>query len=312
MALSPNLSTLLQSLGVSGGAPQPQVPQFNLGQVSNGMPRHRPGPGTPVSPTTAPAATTPPPAGFTAEQWAHLTQLSAKNPSIANLMKQYTTGQAQTTADAAWRRTMPTDTTQLQKQLSYNAGEMGMPGGYVGAIQQPAYGSTQPPVNNPDMTKYGQTPALGEATFYRQSINGGMAPIAAMSPLGVPQGWNPGGTATGTDTKSQLDKYLKGLNGGGKGNGGGTGSGRTHLGISQGAFQNWFENAVRDGTATGGGSFGPVDRSYHPPLGANNGGGGGGGKKNKTPAPAPVAPVDTAPTTPAPSQGVPILRPYGF
>ena len=106
---------------------------------------------------------------------------------------------------------MPTDTSQLLRQLSFNAGEMGMPGGYVGAVQLPSYGSTLQPVNNPDMSKYGQGAGLGEATFYQQSMKGGMTPISAMSPLGVPDGWNPGGTTTPASSKTSLDSYLSSL-----------------------------------------------------------------------------------------------------
>lgn len=103
----------------------------------------------------------------------------------------------------AWRRQMPTDITTLLRQLSVNAGEMGMPGGYVGAVQLPAYGSGLSPVMNPNMTTYGQQPNIGEATFFQQSMKGGMAPIAAMSPLGVPENWKPIGTTTPTKTTTK-------------------------------------------------------------------------------------------------------------
>lgn len=103
-----------------------------------------------------------------------------------------------TPAADAWRRQMPTNVTDLLRQLSVNVGELGMPGGYVGAVQLPAYGSGGTPTMTPDMLHYGQQPNLGEATFYQQSMKGGMTPIAAMSPLGVPQGWNPLGTTGGS------------------------------------------------------------------------------------------------------------------
>lgn len=93
-----------------------------------------------------------------------------------------------------WQRQNPTNVTDLLRQLSANAGEIGMPGGYVGGVQIPAYrtdGPQLPAINNPDMRTYGRTPGYGEATFYRQSMQGGMAPIAAMSPLGVPEDWKP-------------------------------------------------------------------------------------------------------------------------
>jgi hypothetical protein len=72
---------------------------------------------------------------------------------------------------------------------------MGMPGGNVGAVQKPAFGTMGQAVIPQDMRTYGQAPNMGEATFFQQSMNGGMAPIAAMSPLGVPAGWNPLGQA---------------------------------------------------------------------------------------------------------------------
>jgi hypothetical protein len=174
---------------------------------------------TPTTPTTPVYDAKNPPPGFTGAQWQKLVTLSKTNPQVAELVTKYTSSIGKPNPDDAWRRVMPTNNSQLLKQLSYNTGEMGMPGGYVGAIQLPAYGSTQAPVNNPDMTKYGQTPGLGEATFYRQSINGGMTPIASMSPMGVPQGWNPGGTST----EDQLNAYLTklGTDGGGGGGGGG-------------------------------------------------------------------------------------------
>lgn len=194
-------------------APRPAPP-------SDGRTNWKPPGGFGAGGAAPPPADPAPPPGFTPEQWARLLKMAKKNPKIAELIQKYTDAAGQTAEEAKWRRVMPTDTSQLLKQLSYNAGEMGMPGGYVGAIQLPAYGETQPPVNNPDMSKYGQASGLGEATFYQQSMNGGMAPIAAMSPLGVPEGWNPGGSSSGggsNDIKDQLDKYLKGINGEGNG-----------------------------------------------------------------------------------------------
>lgn len=253
--------------------------------------------------TTKTTTTSPTPAGFTASQWRQLQSLAKTNPSIASLMSQYTSGLTTTSTNQAtqdaWRRVMPTNTSQLLKQLSYNAGETGMPGGYVGAIQLPAYGSTQPPVNNPDMTKYGQGNGIGEATFYQQSIKGGMAPIAAMSPLGVPEGWNPGGTST--DTKSQLDKYLASL-----------GSGRGSKKTPQQLFQQSFENFMKkqqggfNGVFAGFGAADAQDRqrklakqatntntNTNTGTGGNNSGTGTGTGNN-------------------PGLGIPISLPYGF
>jgi hypothetical protein len=94
-------------------------------------------------------------------------------------------------AQPAWWERNPTDIIELLRQLSVNAGQMGMPGGYVGAVQKPAFGTGGQPMIPQEMRTYGQAPNMGEATFFQQGMNGGMAPIAAMSPLGVPAGWNP-------------------------------------------------------------------------------------------------------------------------
>lgn len=146
------------------------------------------------------------PAGFSSSQWKLLQSMANNNPTLAALMKQYTTTPT-TPSTPDWRRQLPTDTSQLLRQLAFNAGEMGMPGGYVGAVQLPAYGTNLPSINNPDMSTYGQAPGYGEATFYQQSMKGGMTPIAAMSPLGVPEGWNPGASEPKT-LKQQLEEYL--------------------------------------------------------------------------------------------------------
>jgi hypothetical protein len=98
---------------------------------------------------------------------------------------------APTAPPTEWWKRNPSDITELLRQLSVNAGQMGMPGGNVGAVQKPAFGTMGQPVIPQDMRTYGQAPNMGEATFFQQSMNGGMAPIAAMSPLGVPAGWNP-------------------------------------------------------------------------------------------------------------------------
>lgn len=92
-----------------------------------------------------------------------------------------------------WWERAPVDVTELLRQLSVNAGQIGMPGGPSGAVVMPAFGSGAQAVMNPDMRTYGQVPGMGEATFFTQGMNGGMAPIAAMSPIGVPQNWNPVG-----------------------------------------------------------------------------------------------------------------------
>lgn len=99
--------------------------------------------------------------------------------------------QAQQGQSPNWWQRNPNDITELLRQLSVNAGQMGMPGGMVGAVQKPAYGTIGQAMIPQGMQGYGQTPNMGEATFFQQGMNGGMAPIAAMSPLGVPAGWNP-------------------------------------------------------------------------------------------------------------------------
>lgn len=165
---------------------------------------------TPSTPAAPSYSSKNPPPGFTSSQWSQLLSLGKNNSTLSNLLKQFTTSLSTPATSQAWRREMPKDNTQLLRQLSFNAGEMGMPGGYVGAVQMPAFGSSAQPVNNPDMATYGQQPGLGEATFFQQSMKGGMAPIAAMSPLGVPEGWNPGGSSS-SDLKSQLESYLKNM-----------------------------------------------------------------------------------------------------
>lgn len=264
----------------------------NNGDISTQLPRLDKPPGT--------EAVTPPP-GFTAQQWKQLMLMAKKNPSIAELMKKYTANGGKN-PDDAWRRVMPTDTSQLLRQLSYNAGEMGMPGGYVGAIQLPAYGETQPPVNNPDMSSYGQAPGLGEATFYQQSMKGGMAPIAAMSPLGVPQGWNPGGDDLGKQLKDYLDKLGGNGNGGGGGGGGGGGSGKPGSIGGGGAFADEFKASFEAFLKNSlGGGFNGVFAGF-----PSGGGGRGGGKKNKGDG------NGSGGTANKPGQGVPIKRPYGY
>jgi hypothetical protein len=159
-----------------------------------------------------------PPPGFTSSQWKQLLSLSKNNPTLTNLISQFTGSLTTPQPSQAWRRENPTNTSQLLRQLSFNAGEMGMPQGYVGGVQLPAYGTGLPAQMLTDTKNYGRQPGYGEANFFQQSMKGGMAPIAAMSPLGVPEGWNPGGSSSG-DLKSQLEKYLQNLGGGSGGSG---------------------------------------------------------------------------------------------
>jgi hypothetical protein len=247
---------------------------------------------TPTTPTTPVYDAKNPPPGFTGAQWQKLVTLSKTNPQVAELVTKYTSSIGKPNPDDAWRRVMPTNNSQLLKQLSYNAGEMGMPGGYVGAIQLPAYGSTQAPVNNPDMTKYGQAPGIGEATFYQQSMNGGMTPIASMSPLGVPQGWNPGGTST----EDQLNAYLTKLGTDGGGGGGGGGGNNKSTGPAD-----VFERNMRAGR---GSQLSMIATLLN------------GRRKNattdKTPAATYTPPVNAGTGTTTGTDSTPISLPFGF
>lgn len=118
-----------------------------------------------------------------------------------------------------WAAQQPKSTTQLLRQLSANAGQMPMPGGPVGAVLQPSFGSSRPATTNYNPATYGQNPGMGEATFFRQSMLGGMTPLSALTPLGVPKGWNP----FGTFQKKHPDPHGGKPNGGGNGNGAGGG-----------------------------------------------------------------------------------------
>ena len=200
------------------GSP-PSTPPVNAHGPAWNKP-NRPAPTTPATPATPSYSAKNPPPGFTSSQWQQLLSMSKNNSALSNIIKQFTTSLSTPQPDQTWRREMPKDNTQLLRQLSFNTGEMGMPGGYVGAVQMPSFqfGTQNPAINNPNMGSYGQQPGYGEATFYQQSMKGGMAPIAAMSPLGVPAGWNPGGGST-SDLQSQLNDYLKKMQSGGSGGG---------------------------------------------------------------------------------------------
>lgn len=260
---------------------------------------HRPGsrPGTPAYDSKSP------PPGFTSEQWIRLLKMAKNDPKIAELIKKYTATAGQPSEEDKWRREMPTDTSQLLKQLSYNAGEMGMPGGYVGAIQLPAYGSTQAPVNNPDMSKYGQADGIGEATFYQQSMKGGMAPIAAMSPLGVPEGWKPGETSI----KDQLDDYLNKINSGGSGGGSGGSGSNPYAGMNPESVVQRMLDGYSKAKMQGVKGFPPLTFMGLGFMQAMR------GKKAANNAEPPVT-NDKPPYVPGdkPGSGIPISRPFGF
>lgn len=279
----------------------------------------KPSPST--TPAREPAMASPPP-GFTPQQWAQLNQLAKSSPAIADLIRQYNAslnGSAPVGSDPngdkykpigqlppgfpmprggmspdsnqQWRRSMPSDTSQLLRQLSYNVGEMPMPGGYVGAVQIPSYGSGVKPVNNPDMSKYGQAPGLGEATFYQQSMYGGMTPVSALRPVGVPSNWNPGGTP-GDDYLKKLKGLLDAISGGGKG------------GINKGSLMSYdadgnFKGGVANPKITAGpdgkprGTMkitGDADKFWAALNPGQSGGIGGGGNDQIAPPIAPLPP----------------------
>ena len=107
-----------------------------------------------------------------------------------------------------WAKEQPTSIAQLLRQLSANAGQSAMPGGMVGAVQTRPFGSGGDARMLTNMTGYGQQPNSGEATFYRQSIKGGMTPVSAVSSLGVPEKWRPfGGGKDDGKNGSPYDKF---------------------------------------------------------------------------------------------------------
>lgn len=120
----------------------------------------------------------------------------------------------------AWNNVTPGNTTDLLRQLSVNAGKIGMPGAPVGAVAQAPAMSGLPPVLNPNPATYGQG---GEARFFTTGIEGGMVPLDSLDMLGVPAGWNPLGTGPGsgrkTDKGQRRSAGLDALGGGGRGNG---------------------------------------------------------------------------------------------
>lgn len=129
--------------------------------------------------------------------------------NIDHLLRDLVSGSGAPAPDLrpAWAKEMPADTTQLLRQLSGNVGQMTMPGGLSGAVKIPAFGSQQQATTQFDPLTYGQQG--GEATFFAQAMNGGMTPISAISPLGVPQGWNPFNLPKTSTTGKPGDKKNK-------------------------------------------------------------------------------------------------------
>lgn len=89
----------------------------------------------------------------------------------------------------AWASKTPDTIKMILRQLSANAGQNFMPGGRVGAVRQGPFGSHMQPQKKFDPLTYGQTG--GEATFFSQAMDGGVAPLAALMNLGVPRKWDP-------------------------------------------------------------------------------------------------------------------------
>jgi len=112
-------------------------------------------------------------------------------PGLQDILKKLLGQGAQIPQTPAWATRAPTSTTELLRQLSGNVGQMTMPGGPVGAVMQPAFGSGRPATQNMNPAMYGRQPGYGEATFFGQSMTGGMTPLSAITPLGRPKGWNP-------------------------------------------------------------------------------------------------------------------------
>mgnify|MGYP000278753504 FL=1 len=124
---------------------------------------------------------------------------------LKDYSKNNKTGESLGSQLPTWATRQPVDTTELLRQLSGNVGQAAMPGGYVGAVQIPAWNSGGTATQGIDPLTYGQTgkgQPNGAATFFQQTVNGGMAPISALSPLGVTKGWNPFGL-TSDDSKTK-------------------------------------------------------------------------------------------------------------
>lgn len=142
-----------------------------------------------------------------------------------------------------WAKHLPQNGTNAARQMSMNAGRVAMPGGATGAVWIPRVGTDAQPTMDIDPATYGMRNNYGEATFFQQAMNGGVAPIAAFNSLGQPKAWNPGIPVKPSNEPTD--------NGGdGTGNGGdGSGTGNTGTG---------------SGTGQGGGDgthVGPIDRN---------------------------------------------------
>lgn len=129
---------------------------------------------------------------------------------------------AQNKQPVPFSRQMPDNGRQAAQQMSLNAGRNLMPGGEVGAVRLAPYGSDKRPQMGFNPFNYGMSPNYGEATFFQEAIGGGVAPISAVKPLGVPKNWNPKpGKGNGPKGGGPKDNGPKGN--GPKGNGPKTG-----------------------------------------------------------------------------------------
>ena len=108
--------------------------------------------------------------------------------------------------------------------MSMNAGNVAMPGGATGAVWIPRIGTDAKPTMNIDPATYGMRNNYGEAMFFQQAMNGGVAPISAFKSLGVPKNWN-------RASRQARDRPRHRPRQGPTGNGGdGTGTGNTGTG----------------------------------------------------------------------------------
>lgn len=133
------------------------------------------------------------------------------------------------TVTPKWAKHLPKNGVNAARQMSMNAGNVAMPGGATGAVWIPRIGTDAKPTMNIDPATYGMRNNYGEALFFQQAMNGGVAPISAFKTLGVPKNWNPG-----IPRKDPVDPVDPG-DGTGTGNGGdGSGTGNTGTGSGTG------------------------------------------------------------------------------
>ena len=113
-----------------------------------------------------------------------------------------------------WAKRLPTNANNAARQMGMNAGKVAMPGGVGGAVWIPRVGTDKNPTFNIKPATYGMNPNYGEATFFQEGMNGGVAPIAAFKSLGVPKNWNPGIPVNPADPGADPGNGNNGGNGG--------------------------------------------------------------------------------------------------